>query len=109
MRRKKEYERQLDLIPKVLSKLQHLQSLSEPTTANDLRWALEKKFSVNEISMALNLPQRLGMVQKNEKGEFVALVTPRVAAAKLEALANVTESLHPHELDLISQFRFRLT
>lgn len=93
MRRKQEYGRQLDLIPKILSKLQHLQSLSEPTTVNDLRWALEKKFSVDRISMALTLLQKLDMVQQNEKGEFIALVNPKVAAAKLKVFANAIESL----------------
>lgn len=55
--------------------------------------ALEKKFSVDRISMALTLLQKLDMVQQNEKGEFIALVNPKVATAKLKVFANAIESL----------------
>jgi hypothetical protein len=91
--KKKKYEKQLELVPKLLNKLQELQNLGEPTTVGDLRWALEKKFSTDEIQQALSLLQLFGIVKKTEKEEYIAIMMPKVAAAKLEVLADTIRYL----------------
>jgi hypothetical protein len=86
--KKEQYEKQFELVPKLLNKLQELQNSDQPTTVVDLRWALEKKFSTDEIQQALSLLQLFGIVKKREKEEYVAIMMPEVAAAKLEVLAD---------------------
>lgn len=86
MEKRKEYEKQLKLPSNILSKLQELQKSGEPTTVGDIRWALEKKFTTEEILDALNLLQSMGMVKKTEKEEYIAIMMPKVAATKLRVL-----------------------
>ena len=88
MRKKGEYERQLDLIPKILVNLQELQALNETTTIDALRWSLNRKYSNKEISHALELLRILEIVKISEREEYVAILNPDVAALKLQQLRN---------------------
>jgi len=104
--KRNEYEKQLELIHELLHKMQELQNLDEPTTAGDLRWALEKKFSTDEIQHALSLLQCFGIVKKTEKQEYTATMMPKVAAAKLEVLANAITYLEKRASVLEGQAPF---
>jgi hypothetical protein len=86
--RKRNYENQLELIPEILKELEELQASGESTTVRDLRWALARKFTENEISVALDLLLRLDIVQKTENERYIAVMIPRTAAAKLRVLAD---------------------
>ncbi len=86
--RKTEYEKQLEILPKIFSELQSLEKAGDTTTASDLRWALGKRFKIKEIQWVLDLLELLGMVKRTEKEEYLITMMPEVAAAKLKAIAN---------------------
>lgn len=86
MQIKDELGRQLDLIPKLLRKLQELQEQNEATTIVSLYWSLNRSYSNTEISKALTLLQNLEIIKTNERNEYVAILSSNVAALKLQLL-----------------------
>jgi len=86
MQKKDDLGRQLDLLPKLLRKLQELQEQNEATTIVSLYWSLNRSFSNKEISNVLELLQNLEIVKMNERDEFIAILSPNVTALKLQLL-----------------------
>jgi hypothetical protein len=90
--KKIEYENVFNLFSKLLTKLQELNKENEPATVADIRWKLGsarddgKKFEIDDIKKALDLLVQLQIVEKTEKEQYIALMSPKVAASKLIAL-----------------------
>lgn len=85
--KRRKYARQFELLSIILYKLEELQRRGDPTTIADLHWALEKKFDRDEIHESLGLLQHLGIIVKTEREEYIAMMNPEVAAAKLRIFA----------------------
>jgi len=85
-RRKNQNARLMEMISKLIINMQNLQIQNEPTTINDLRWALDREYTVSELTRALDLMEKLEIIRLNDDGKYVAVMAPRVAVFKLQSM-----------------------
>lgn len=86
MSKKEDYEKQLELVSKLFYKLLELQKTGGPTSGKDLWWALERKFTLEKIQATLELLELMGVVKRDERGEFIAIMMPEIVENKLKLL-----------------------
>jgi hypothetical protein len=88
-----QYERRQRIVPQVLKGLYELQQEGERTSAADVRWKLEKGFDQDEIERALDLLDGWSFVKKLANGEWTSLMSPRIVAKRLNAIADMLSHL----------------
>ncbi len=83
------HEQQMKLFSLLLSKIWDLQKEKEFTKVNDLRWALDREFENDELEDALQFLGYLSAIEKDEDGNFIALMTPEILSKKMMLYSNV--------------------
>jgi hypothetical protein len=86
------YERDQELIRRVLQALHDLQREDEPTHPSSVYWMLKKEFDLEEINRIIDLLTKWDLVKKAADGDPIVLMNPRVAARRFRAIADSIES-----------------
>ena len=85
------YAREVELLSKLIPKMLEIQRTEESTNIDVLRWALDKRFSTEEIRRALAFLGQAKAVSSSRNGNYIATMGPAALALKLRNIADAVQ------------------
>ncbi len=83
------HKMQNELLPKIVTQLKKLHAGNEKTSITDLYWSLNRNYSEYEISQSIDLLQKLGFIQRDERENYYSIVNNKTILRKLSALSSL--------------------